>query len=120
MRKQIDFTVRSLRKNELVLLGLERPNGRDGHWVLACGLEELVSKDGAEVIGILCLDSSEPSPELLRYNARLELHVPQKGATYVRFHGVSGDARSVTIDRAFSLTPRPLPKRRPAEKTSKR
>jgi hypothetical protein len=109
MRKQVAFAVSSLRKSELVLLGLGRPSG-DGHWVLACGLEELVSTESSEVIGILCLDSSEPAPELLRYNARLELHVPQKGATFVRFHGVSGDTRSMTIDRAIALRRRPLPR----------
>ncbi|MEP7298352.1 MAG: hypothetical protein ABI702_19380 [Burkholderiales bacterium] len=115
MRKQLAFTVSRLRKNELVLLGLERRSG-DGHWVLACGLEELVSEDSSEVIGILCLDSSEPAPQLLRYNARLELHVPQKGATFVRFHGVSGDTRSMTIDRAIALKRRPLPTRSPRRK----
>lgn len=107
MRKQIEFTIESLRRGEVVLLGMERPGGREGHWTLAVGLEELVSGDSAEVIGILCLDSSEPPPELLRYNARLELNVPKKRATYVRFHGVSGDARSMTIDGAISLAGRP-------------
>ena len=106
MRKQIDFTIDSLRRGEVVLLGVERPGGREGHWTLAVGLEELVSGDSTEVIGILCLDSSQPSPELLRYNARLELNVPQKRATYVRFHGQSGDARSMTIDCAISLARR--------------
>lgn len=106
MRKQIEFTIESLRRGEVVLLGVERPGGRDGHWTLAVGLEELVSGDSTEVIGILCLDSSEPVPELLRYNARLELKVPKKRATYVRFHGVSGDARSMTIDSAISLARR--------------
>ena len=104
MRKQIEFTIDSLRRGEVVLLGMERPGGRDGHVTLAVGLEELVSADDTEVIGILCLDSSEPPPELLRYNARLELNVPKKRATYVRFHGVSGDARSMTIDSAIALS----------------
>lgn len=111
MRKQIDFTIDSLRRGEVVLLGVERPGGRDGHWTLAVGLEEMVSGESSEVIGILCLDSSEPPPELLRYNARLELDVPKKRATYVRFHCVSGDARSMTIDCAISLSPRRLPRR---------
>ena len=106
MQKQVDFTIESLRRGEVVLLGMERPGARDGHWTLAVGLEELVSKDSAEVTGILCLDSSEPPPELLRYNARLDLNVPKKRATYVRFHGVSGDARSMTIDSAISLARR--------------
>ena len=111
MRKQVDFVVERLRQNEVVLLGLERRDERDGHWVLAVGLEEFVSEKGGQVIGILCLDSSEPAPDMLRYNARLELHVPKKGATYVRYRGASGDSRSMTIDRSIALSPRRLPKR---------
>lgn len=116
MREQLEFTIDSLRRGDVVLLGMERPGARDGHWTLAVGLEELISKDSVEVIGILCLDSSEPPPGLLRYNARLELNVPQKRATYVRFHGQSGDARSMTIDRAIALKRRPLPTRSPRRK----
>ena len=105
MRKQIEFVVERLRQNEVVLLGLERRDERDGHWVLAVGLEELVTEKSGQVIGILCLDSSEPPPDMLRYNARLELHVPKKGATYVRYRGASGDSRSMTIDRSIAISP---------------
>lgn len=111
MRKHVEFVVDRLRQNHVVLLGLERPRELEGHWVLAVGMEELVTEKDRQVIGILCLDSSESSPELLRYNARLELHVPKKGATFVRFRGASGDSRSMTIDRSIALSPRPLPKR---------
>ena len=116
MRTQIDFVTDSLRRGEVVIVGLERLRGRgDGHWVLAVGMEELVSKTTSEVIGILCLDSGEPAPQLLRFNARLDLQVPKRGATYVRFHGVSGDARSMTIDSAISLERRRSPKRAPRQ-----
>lgn len=111
MRKQIDFVVDRLRQNDVVLLGLERRDERDGHFVLAIGMEELVTEKDRQVIGILCLDSSEPPPDLLRYNARLELHVPMKGATFVRFRGASGDSRSMTIDRSIALKPRRSSKR---------
>ena len=105
MRKQIEFVVERLRQNEVVLLGLERRDERDGHVVLAVGLEELVTEKSEQVIGILCLDSSEPPPDMLRYNARLELHVPNKGATYVRYRGASGNSRSMTIDQSIALLP---------------
>ena len=105
MRKQVDFVIERLRRNEVVLLGLERRDERDGHWVLAVGLEELVSEKSGEVFSILCLDSSERPPDMLRYNARLELQVPKKGATYVRYRGASGDSRSMTIDRSIALWP---------------
>ena len=122
MRKQVDFVVDRLRRNEVVLAGLERRDERDGHWVLAVGLEELVTEKGGQVIGILCLDSSEPPPDLLRYNARLELQVPKKGATYVRYRGASGDSRSMTIDRSIALSPTRSPKRaaKPASHTKQR
>ena len=111
MRKQVDFVVNHLRRNAVVLLGIERSDERDGHWTCAVGLEEIVSDKDRQVIGILCLDSSQPAPELLRYNARLELHVPQVGSTYVRYRGLSGDARSMTIDRAIALSPKPIQRR---------
>lgn len=111
MRKQVEFVVDRLRQNDVALLGLERRDGRDGHWILAVGLEELVTEKDRQVIGILCLDSGEPPPDMLRYNARLELHVPKKGATFVRFRGASSDSRSMTIDRSIALSPRRLPKR---------
>ena len=122
MRKQVDFVVERLRRNEVVLVGLERPHERDGHWVLAVGLEELVSEKGGQVIGILCLDSSEPPPDMLRYNARLELHVPKKGATYVRFRGASGNSRTMTIDRSIALSRARSSKRaaKPASVTEQR
>ena len=122
MRKQIEFVVERLRRNEVVLLGLERRDERDGHWVLAVGLEELVTEKSGQVIGILCLDSSEPPPDMLRYNARLELHVPKKGATYVRYRGASGESRSMTIDRSIALLPARSSKRaaKPASVTQQR
>ena len=111
MREQVHFVVDRLRQNDVVLLGLERRDARDGHFVLAVGMEELVTAKNRRVIGILCLDSSEPPPDMLRYNARLELHVPKKGATFVRFRGASADSRSMTIDRSIALKPRRGPKR---------
>ena len=105
MRKQVNFIVGRLRRNEVVLIGLERRYQRDGHWVLAVGLEELVTEKSEQVICILCLDSSEPPSDMLRYNARLELHVPKKGATYVRYRGAFGNSRSMTIDRSIALSP---------------
>ena len=95
----------------MVLLGLERRDERDGHWVLAVGLEELVTEKSGQVICILCLDSSEPPPDMLRYNARLELQVPKKGATYVRYRGASGNSRSMTIDQSIALLPARASKR---------
>lgn len=110
MRKQVDFVIKHLRQNEVALLGLSRRDERDGHWTCAVGLEEIVTEKDRQVVGILCLDSSQPAPEMLRYNARLELHVPNRGATYVRYRGLAGDARTMTIDRSIAVWPRPLPK----------
>ena len=109
MRSQVEFTVRHLRIGDVVLLGLERPGVAAGHWLVAVGIEELVADARTDVIGILCLDSSVPAPGLHRYNARLDLHVPHKGATFVRLHRANGDVRSMQIERAISLTRKPWP-----------
>lgn len=103
MRELVGFVIHSLRGGEVVLLGLESRTGQGGHWTLACGIEEQVSNAGPKVIGILCLDSAEPAPQLLRFNTRLELNVPHFGSTYVRYRKPNGDGGTMTIDSAISL-----------------
>lgn len=107
MRTQIDFVTKSLQAGEVVLLGLEPRVGHEGHWTLACGIEEQVSNAGSKVTGILCIDSAEPASHMLRFNTRLELNVPNFGATYVRYRRANGDGGTVTIDSAISLARRP-------------
>jgi hypothetical protein len=111
MRRQVEFSIEHLQQNSVVLLGLRRLVGDIGHWTCAVGVEEIVNAEDRQAIGILCLDSSQPPPVLLRYNARLELHVPRKGATYVRFRGLTGGARLVTIERSIALS-----RKQPAER----
>jgi len=111
MRSQVAFVTNSLRSEEVVLLGLEHAGTPGGHWVLAVGLEELATDGQSKLIGILCLDSSEPAPQLLRFNARLELDSPHFGASRVRYRKANGDAHAMKIITAIALKRRPLPTR---------
>ena len=114
MRAQVEFAVRYLRTGGVVLLKLAQRGAAEDHWAVAVGWETLGPEGKERVIGILCLDSAEPGPDLLRFNCRLELDVPHFGATYVRYRRASGDANGMTIVAAIALdrSPSLLPKSR--------
>ena len=104
MRAQVEFVLRCLRAGGVVMLKLEQRAAAEDHWTLAVGWETLGVQGKERAIGILCLDSAEPGPSLLRFNCRLELDSPRFGATYVRYRRASGDACGMKIVSAIALT----------------
>jgi hypothetical protein len=104
MRTLTAFTIGSLRQGDVVLLELQASRLADGgRWVLAVGLEELSPKSASSVIGVLCLDSEVAPPALMRFNARLEIAVPHRGATHVRYDSAMDAEQRMTIVSAIAL-----------------
>lgn len=89
-----------LTRNRVAIVGVDGPGS--GHWVLAVGVETLVSKGSKTVTGILCLDPSEPTPPLAQWNARIELNSATE-AGKLGYRMADGRLRSVKCKEAYIL-----------------
>ncbi|MBX3625044.1 MAG: hypothetical protein KF892_08545 [Rhizobacter sp.] len=93
-----------LNRNRVAIVGVDGTGS--GHWVLAVGVETLVSKGSKTVTGILCLDPSEPTPPLAQWNARIELNPPAAGTGKLGYRMADGRLRSVKCKEAYILDAR--------------
>ena len=89
-----------LTRNRVAIVGVDGTGS--GHWVLAVGVEMLVSKGSKTVTGILCLDPSEPTPPLAQWNARIELSSATE-AGKLGYRMADGRLRSVKCKEAYIL-----------------
>jgi len=93
-----------LSRNRVAIVGVDGTGS--GHWVLAVGVETLVSKGSKTVTGILCLDPSEPTPPLAQWNARIELNSPAAETGKLGYRMADGRLRSVKCKEAYILDAR--------------
>lgn len=106
MRTVLAFTLARLAANDVVVLGFG-DHGVPGpyHWALAVGTESRVAGVKRTATCVLCLDTLEAAPTLSRYNARLELDSPRRGARQIHYRGADGPLL-MTCTSAIALSRR--------------
>lgn len=107
MRQVLAFTLARLAENDVVVLGF----GDEGvpgpyHWSLAVGTEARMAGIERTATSVLCLDTLEAAPTLSRYNARLELDSPKRGARQLHYRGADGRPLLMSCTSAIALSRR--------------
>jgi hypothetical protein len=104
MSDMVDFTLRRLRRNHLVLLYLKPACSPLSRWILAVGVEHTTAKHSH--LAILSLDPAEPRPGVVPWNTRLELDSRDRGPAYLGHRAADRPVWRMTCQSAIALSVR--------------